>query len=82
MMPDDEMDITLKKAIHHLLHIWFQYQHANSKVANISVSHQCMTAGEDAADFLEKLGLGHDDGYNFVLNDKAREIMNDESLSD
>ena len=62
-----------EEAIAHLLNVWEQYNSWHSE--NGKMPHANMGAGEDAAEFLEGLGYGHDDGYSFVPNDKARALM-------
>lgn len=60
-----------EQAIHHLLWIWRQY-------GGNSFSHGYMQAGEQATDFLEKHGYGHDQGWCFEPNEKALGLMNKE----
>ena len=68
----------LREAVHHLLWVWFQYGRGLARTdGKIRLSHKCMGAGEEAADFLEALGLGEDDGYYFVLNEEGEKIMNE-----
>jgi hypothetical protein len=74
------MDIETKKAIHHLLQVWQQYSSTTGSSGHTYYLHQCMSAGENAGAFLERLGLGTEDGYGFSANEAGRAIANDRGL--
>lgn len=82
------MDEELRKAIHHLLHIWLQYGSGGSRAraswpgnnGELLLDHKNMQAGEQASAFLERHGVGKDVGYSFAVNALGRQIMDDESL--
>jgi len=65
-------------AIYHLLHVWRQYNSWGSD--SKAFSHANMGAGEAAADYLERMGYGHDNGYQFVPNQKAIDLMGREDI--
>ena len=70
----DNLDIDkLKKerneAIGHLISVFEQYA---------GFDHSFMSAGEDACEFLEKLGYGTDTGRVFALSEKILELNNGE----
>ncbi|EMN0344005.1 hypothetical protein [Morganella morganii] len=70
----DNLDIDkIKKerneAIGHLISVFDQYA---------GLDHSFMSAGEDACEFLEKLGYGVDTGRIFALNEKTLELTNGE----
>ena len=59
----------IRIAAHHLIWVWYMYGGGtNSKDGFIQLEHRNMQAGEQAAEFLENLGLGEDMGYHFELN--------------
>lgn len=60
-------------AIHHMLNVWRQYNSWGSTDA--AFTHASMSAGEDAAEYLQALGYGVDDGYRFALNQKGIDLM-------
>lgn len=47
----------------HLLSVWQQYNTTWGSTKDNEVGHACMTAGEDACDTLEGLGILEDQGY-------------------
>ena len=70
----------LEKAIHHLLWVWLQYgsygqDSGNPEKKNVFLDHLCMVAGENASEFLEKLGYGYAVARGFVPNDKGYLLM-------
>lgn len=66
-------------AAHHLLHVWAAYGATyRDETGALCLEHRNMTAGEDASDFLETLGLGEDVGYAFRVNDAGRALMDAE----
>lgn len=69
-----KMNNDLEKAVYNLLWVWYQYNHIHKSTEDY-FSHACMGAGENAAQFLERMGYGHDDGWGFVLNQKAKDLM-------
>lgn len=69
------MDKQLREAAHHLIWIWFQYGGGTeTKDGRVMLEHRNMQAGEQAADFLEELGLGEDMGYHFELNEAGKAL--------
>ena len=74
------MDPLTEKAIYHLLDVWGQYSRSTAQDGSTYFQHQCMSAGEDAAMFLQELGLGTEDGYGFFLNDAGKAIERNRSL--
>lgn len=69
-----------EKAVYNLLWVWRQYNSWGSD--KHAFSHACMSAGESAADFLERHGYGHEDGWGFVPNQKALDLMARDELSE
>lgn len=66
-----------------LLHVINQYAESRFVQRNyagqlVAFEHQCMSAGEEAADVLAAAGLGHDQGWQFELNEAAIELMRGE----
>ncbi|WP_368899757.1 hypothetical protein [Morganella morganii] len=57
------------EAIGHLISVFDQYA---------GLDHSFMSAGEDACEFLEKLGYGTDTGRVFSLSEKILELNNGE----
>ncbi|HEY0120639.1 MAG TPA: hypothetical protein VGC14_02570 [Rhizobium sp.] len=74
------MDENLRIAVYHLLWVWKQYGRTSQYDGVDGLDHMNSTAGEDAADFLESLGLGHDQGYGFIPNEVAIALMDCEAL--
>lgn len=84
-MMSHDLEIETRRAIHHLLWIWHQYGNPTTfgePTTHMELSHSCMKAGEDAADFLERLGLGEDVGDTFVVNEAGLLIMYDDTLEE
>lgn len=65
----DRLKKELNEAIGHLISVFDQYA---------GLDHSFMSAGEDACEFLEKLGYGVDTGRIFALNEKILELTNGE----
>ena len=74
------MSDDLEKSVYNLLWVWKQYNSWGS--GERGFSHACMGAGENATDFLTRLGYGHDDGYCFVPNQKALDLMDDNTMDE
>ena len=84
-----QMSLNERKAIHHLLWIWYEYSNDTHKepkgfeaATALHLPHRNMQAGEQATDFLISLGLAIDQGYQCELTPAGLEIFNDESLSE
>lgn len=69
------IDKKLEEAAHHLLWVWYQYGDSTRKDY---LEHRNMAAGEQAAEFLEELGYGEDEGYGFKVNQKGLDLMEKE----
>lgn len=74
----------IRLAAYHLLWVWAQYGSVYKDPATDQqyFEHQCMSAGEDATDWLASLGLGRDQGTTFEPNDIAIALMDCEILDD
>lgn len=80
-----ELKPTERKAIHHLLWVWLQYDRTNNHYVagkECHLEHRNMQAGERATDFLEARGLARDQGYQAELTAEGLAIMEDESLGE
>lgn len=81
---ESAMPEILEKAVFAMLEIWTQYDspchfrlvEENGVYVSASFDHQCMTPGELAAEVIEELGLGNDQGWMIVLNQKGLDLMN------
>ena len=62
-------------AAHHIIWIWYQYAGKKKDDGSIYLEHQCMSAGEDAAEWLESRGYVIEDGWGCVLTQKGIEVM-------
>jgi hypothetical protein len=63
-------------AVYHLLSVWMQYGEYNYTDNGIEhLSHRNMSAGEDAAEWLESLGYAIDEGYSITLTEKATQLL-------
>ncbi|MEK8139941.1 hypothetical protein [Morganella morganii] len=65
----DRLKKERNEAIGHLISVFDQYA---------GLDHSFMSAGEDACEFLEKLGYGVDTGRVFALSEKILELNNGE----
>ena len=70
-----------REAVYHLLWIWLQYGGGDRKGDRVTLPHRFMSAGEDAADYIERLGLGEDEGYEVVLNAAGVELLDSEGFN-
>lgn len=81
--------IEVLKAAHHMMWVWEQYsmsgawsskdnEHENAP----DLYHACMSAGEDACEWLEGMGLAYDSGSYCVLTQKGIDVYNAESQED
>jgi hypothetical protein len=78
----ETLDIETRRAIFHLLRLWEQYSSTVGEEGRLCLLHQNMAAGEDAAAFLSRLGLGTDDGMTLTLSAAGLAIAQDETLNE
>jgi hypothetical protein len=76
----DKEDKEITEACTVILNLWFQYGSRirdcfnpdfEKKTTKLKLFHDCMSAGEDAVDFLEKHGYAWDDGGSAVVTEKG-----------
>ena len=71
-----EMTNSEERLAHNLLWVWLYNQKTPEiPYSGMALDHLCMQTFECAMDCLVDFGLGHDDGWSFVINDRAVEIM-------
>jgi hypothetical protein len=68
------------KAAHHLIWVWFQYAGRREEGGKVYLDHQCMSAGEGAAEWLQDWGYATEEGCGCHLTPKGIAVMDDESL--
>jgi len=74
------MSCETDKAAHHLIWVWFQYAGRREEDGRVYLEHQCMSAGEGAAEWLEDRGYAQEEGWGCYLTQKGISVMDDESL--
>lgn len=71
-----ETSAEMRRALYHLLWVWYQYDHASRKYEKtIYLEHRNMTAGERACGMLEEYGLVEDQGYGLHLTEKGMKLF-------
>jgi hypothetical protein len=65
----------LEKAIYHILAVWSQYGGEVKDRGCLCFSHDCMSSGADAADFLSRHGYGLDVGMHVALTTKGLTLL-------
>jgi hypothetical protein len=64
-----------------LIQVWAQYNSWGSDWDKGRLTHACMSAGENAADLLEEYGLAVGNGWEAVLTEEGRKLLNSEAIA-
>ena len=67
----DLLEEKLREACHHLMWVWHQYGETHEGV----LVHKDMGAGEDAGEFLQKLGYVECGGWQDKITEKGCKLM-------
>jgi hypothetical protein len=79
MIHQDHDDYDSDHACEDILWLWFQYgQHRVDEANHLLLDHSCMSAGEDATDFLDHYGYGSDQGWSCGLTRKGLDVLGED----